>query len=198
MRYVLIVLVGVVFLGCSARYEVRNEYKPSSKQGFSECIQGCKKEKLACEKSAEANYQKCLGSAYERAKEISDDALREYDSEYERYLVLQRDYRYFKDSYDRTYNNLEADLSYFSSTCKAKKERYSCDRAKEIQIRLDMLKKEIPAKPKEPQKPIFSQILSKQQNYCRKDDSCAKDFDICYIGCGGEVVPYRLCVANCD
>lgn len=200
MYKLVLVLVWVVvfFGGCSAKYELKNHYIPSQKDGFENCVQICEVKKDACQKECERSYQGCLDSAYERAKRVSESAWIEYTD-------LRRIYLAQKHKFER--NNfliiqrsgmLEDDYDYFDKRCKSTKEKYACQRKSEIFYALQDLKDAKLEKPIEPEKPSFEDILAQQQSKCSRDCGCVDKFDRCYSQCGGEVVPYRFCVQNCD
>lgn len=197
--YKYILILGALFLvGCSPVYVTKSQYIAPKKDGFSACVQTCEIKKEDCIKASKIEYQICIDSAYSRAKDISNVELYKYDKAYENYLIEFRDFQNYKHAYDRDYRQIELDYNYFLKECYKKKSSFSCRRELELKNRLYKMKRDRLKRPREPKKPSFNKILLSQQNLCRVDDSCSKSFDICYVNCGGEVIPYRFCVKNCD
>ena len=196
-KYILI-LVALFLVGCSPKYVIKNQYIAPKDKAFSTCVKKCEVQKKECLRTANEDYQICINSAYNRAKEISNEQFLKYDRSYEEYLLDYRDFKRYKHEYARDYRKLESDYNYFSKECHTKKDNFTCRRENELKNRLLVLKRDRLKRPEEPKKPSFNRILKSQQNLCRVNNSCSKSFDICYVNCGGEVIPYRFCVKNCD
>jgi hypothetical protein len=198
MYKIILVIVAVFLVGCSPRYIVKNQYIPSSHDGFSQCISVYEEEKNMCEQSCRADYQICLDTAYQRAKTIYDDELRKYHISYDDYLFEFRSYKIYKYEFDINYRNLRRDYNYFSNECSEKKSSYTCRRKNELLNSMNVMKRHKLRRPIMPNKPSFDMILRAQQSYCVSDCSCDKSFDIGYESCGGKIISYKYCVENCD
>ncbi len=196
-KYVLIV-VALFLIGCSPKYVTKNQYVASKEQGFGTCVKRCEVQKQECQLKSKEEYKVCLDDAYNRAKDISAEQFVKYDIDYEEFLLEFRDFKYYKYEFDKNYSILERDYNYFSKECNSKKDEFTCRRKNELKDTLEMMKRDKLKKPREPKKPSFNRILKSQQNLCKIDNSCSTNFDMCYIKCGGEVIPYRFCVKNCD
>lgn len=196
-KYILI-LVSIFLVGCSPVYVTKNQYIAPKDKEFSKKVSICEVKKKECDSECRSEYQGCLDSAYLRAKDISNEEFKKYDIDYEEYLIELRDYKYYKYEFDKNYMRIQNDYSYFYKECNSKKEAYACERKNELKDTLNMLKRDKLRKPKEPRKPFFDNILRKQQKLCANDCGCSRSFDICYVNFGGEVIPYKFCIENCE
>ncbi len=196
-KYILI-FISLFLVGCSPKYVTKNQYIAPKEKNFSQCARKCEIKKIECLKEAKKEYKTCLNKAYLRAKEISDEEFLKYDRDYEDFLLEFQDFKNYKYTFDKDYRNIESDYNYFLKECYSKKDSFTCRRKDELRGSLLLMQKDMIKQPREPKRPSFNGILKAQQNLCRFDNSCSKNFDICYVNCGGEVIPYRFCVKNCD
>ncbi|HIP30226.1 MAG TPA: hypothetical protein EYG93_00375 [Sulfurospirillum arcachonense] len=196
-KYIL-VLVSIFLVGCSPVYVTKNQYIAPRDKSFSQCVGNCEEKKITCDKECNNNYQVCIRDGFYRAQDISDSKFAKYDVDYEDYLIELRDFKYYKYEFDKNYIKIQNDYSYFSKECNSKKKNYACSRKIELKNALHVMKRDRLKRPKEPRKPNFDAIFKRQQKLCKRNCGCSKSFDICYVGCGGEVIPYRLCIKNCD
>lgn len=196
-KYILIVFT-IFLVGCSPKYVVKNEYVPLATEKFNVCVNQCEIQKTDCDNNCVVQYEKCIANAYVRAKDIVSIEMIKYSRDYDSYLLAMRDYRHYKYKFDRQYIKTNKDYDYFTHECKNKKDKYACKRKQELNILIRDMNRNKLRQPRSPRKPSFNQILNEQQSYCKKDCGCSSTFDRCYVGCGGEVIPYRLCVENCD
>lgn len=194
------ILIFIVFflVGCSPKYVTKNQYIAPKDKDFSQCVNKCEIKKKECIRESNKEYKTCLNTAYLRAKEISDGQFIKYDRDYEDFLLEFRDFKNYKYIFDKDYRKIVSDYNYFLKECHSKKDSFTCRRKDELKQSLSLMKRDMVKEPKEPKIPSFSAILKSQQNLCRLDNSCSTSFDICYVNCGGKVIPYRLCINNCD
>lgn len=197
-KYIFFVSLTFFLVGCSPKYVIKNQYIPAQEKSFAQCANNCEKEKMICEQDCSNIYQTCLNDAYTRAKDISGIEFVKYDNLYEEYLFKLRDYESYKHKFNKKYKKTERDFVYFKNQCIKTKDLYACKRQRELHNTLTNMKQNMLQRPFEPRRPSFKKILYKQQSYCKSDCGCSSSFDRCYINCGGEIVPYRLCISNCD
>lgn len=194
----ILILLAIFFVGCSPKYVTKNHYIAPEEKGFGVCVNQCEQEKKICEQDCSNMYQGCLDNAYLRAKDISAVEMIKFDKAYENYLLQLGDYRIYQHKFDKSYIRISRDFNYFKEQCIKTKDKYACERRSELNNTLYNLKHNKIRKPREPRRPSFNRILNKQQSYCKSDCGCSSSFDRCYINCGGEVIPYKFCVENCD
>ncbi len=192
-------LSSILFiLGCAPQYAIKNIYIPPVGQKAKECIDGCIEARDECQNRCSFKYNQCLNDAYKRAKDIKAIMDIKYKREYNRYLQRLNIYNLkmldWQNEYDRKYQ----DWNYFRNQCRISHDRYACIRESDLQY---IVKKMLLNKPKKPVVPIeksFNEIVSNEQSYCKNRCDCKKDYDVCFLNCGGEIQMRKICVKNCD
>ena len=197
MRYFLL-LLSLFFLGCSPKYVLKNHYIPSSKEGFVGCVQECDSKRDRCEKEAVETYEICRQDAYNRTKDIYQIELIAYEKEYTLYLKELNFFSSSHFSWQNRFNLVYQDYKYFLDKCHKHKDSYACARQGELDVNLKDLRLRKPLKPREPLRLNFNEMYEKELLTCKASNNCLNEYDKCYTSCGGEVVPYRICVENCD
>ncbi|MDD3324402.1 MAG: hypothetical protein PHN38_04720 [Sulfurospirillaceae bacterium] len=187
------VILALFLTGCGPKYILKNEYSISTSPQAKECVNGCSFLKQTCEK----NYQTCLNSAYERAKQVESEEIAVYHKEYDRYLFDFEGYRQERHRWEFDFDVIKRDAHYFDIRCVSSKDSYACHRANELERALRRMERNRPFPPPMPLKPSFGSILSQQQETCLAQFDCMREYDSCFVGCGGEVRTYKVCVENC-
>lgn len=185
-------------MGCSPKYVIKNQYIPLMDANFAPCVSTCTLSKESCDATCDDNYQSCLNTAFDRAKEIYAVELFRYDRDYAYYLRELGKYNDIRYLIERKYSFLKRDYKYFSQQCSKTRDIYACDRQDIIRRNLYQMQRNMPRHPNKPLKPSLQHITNTEQNSCQNECGCSKSFDLCYTNCGGQVIPYKLCVENCE
>lgn len=197
-RVFFLISVALLCVGCGPRYVVKNNYIPPTSGNAKECLSICEQSSQLCQKSCQSRYQICLDSAMIKAQEIEQRERKEYDIAYQRYqmdyMIYQREFHRWK----RDYNNYSRDLSYFHNLCERERDGNACRKRDDLRRYLSRLSHERPEEPWIPARPTYEQILVNQQSFCTTQCGCEQQYDTCFVGCGGQVIPYKMCVENCD
>lgn len=199
MKSIIFILGFVVFFsGCAPQYAIRNQYIPPLDQKSKVCLRDCSYQKQACRQRCEEDYSDCLSYANERAKKIQIRTDRNYKNRYENYLAKQNDYNLeilnWQDRYDERYR----DWRYFNKKCSKNNDKYACEREYDLRYIIKRLQTNRPMEPREPRYITFDENLANQQKTCSKNCGCDDNYNGCFISCGGEIVPHKICVRNCD
>jgi|LGOV01.1.fsa_nt_gb hypothetical protein len=198
MHGIVLVLISLFLVGCSPVYVTKNHYIAPQKKDFSLHVNRCEEKKKICDVKCNEDYQNCLDRAYFRAKNIFTQQSAKYEVESRLYRTELREYKHYKYQFDNNYMEIHRDYSHFSKQCNSKKSSFTCRRKNELKDTLSMMKLQMMQKPQKPKKPSFDKILKNQQSFCQSNCGCSESFDICYVSSGGEVIPYKMCLRNCD
>lgn len=200
MRQALLGIVGLLFIGCGPRYVIQNQYVPPlvTTEASTACFNGCMTARERCQTPCQTAYQRCLDDAYAKAKAIEVEEMRSFDRAYDRYMFELSSYRAERFAWESAYRDYSRDLSYFQSQCERTKDPSACQRRDELRSRVNALRYRQPREPWVPVRPSFEQILVNQQSFCTTDCGCDQAYDACFAGCGGQVIPHKICVENCD
>jgi len=188
----------VLFSGCAPQYVVRNQYIPPNDKNSRVCLQDCSQKKQKCKQRCAEDYSDCLSYAYNEAKRIQIKSDKNYKERYNKYLARLSDYNFNIFDWQNRYDERYSDWKYFSGKCSKNGDKYACDREDDLKYIIKKLRRIRPREPREPRYVTFDEILSKQQSKCSKKCGCDDMYDSCFIGCGGEIVPHKICVENCD
>ncbi len=186
-----------LFIGCSPRYIIKNEYIATANTSQA-CIDNCAFVRQGCQDRCQQNYQYCLNDAYNKARAVEAEEQRSYDIAYSRYRMDMMQYDMAFHRWQRDYDHYSRDLSYFQHKCESGKDGYACQRQDELRRILGHIRRERPSEPWVPVRPTFEQILVNQQSFCTTNCGCEQGYDNCFAGCGGVVIPHKICVENCD
>jgi hypothetical protein len=199
MKQWLLLTIGILvwFSGCGPRYVIKNQYIPPATNN-AVCLNRCSSMRQACQDQCQRQYQYCLDDAYMKAKAVEIDEVRAYDFAYSRYVMDMSHFRMHMHAWERDYNELSRDLSHYQSQCERDKDARACKQRDALRNRLSHLKHSRPMEPLMPMRPSFEQILVHQQSFCTNDCGCDQTYDNCFVGCGGVVIPHKICVDNCD
>lgn len=198
MRYLVFLIVLVFSAGCGPKYVVKNQYiAPRDASGLA-CTNTCARDKALCLQTCQTTYQVCEQDAYNRAKDISNLENLKYDKAYTSYLyelkVHKRELFLWQQIFDKKY----MDFSYFTSKCEKDRDKFACARGHELRDELGHMKRNKPLKPTAPHKPRYADIYNQELQQCSKSCNCESIYDSCFVSCGGDVIPFRMCVSNCE
>lgn len=197
--YGFLAMVLMVFLtGCGPRYVVKNHYIPPTQSNAQQCLNQCSQARQQCQGICQQNYQYCLDDAYAKAKAVEIDELRAYDMAYLRYTMDVSHFQHQFRKWERDYHDYSRDLAHFQGRCEREKDASACQRRDELRNYMNRIKRDRPREPMPPRRLSFEQILVNQQSFCTTNCGCEQTYDNCFVGCGGQVIPYKMCVENCD
>lgn len=198
MYPLLLAFIALMFVGCGPRYVIKNEYIPPRQSSSSKCLEQCSWVRQNCQAQCQQNYQYCLDDAHHKAKALEISELRAYDVAYMHYRMEWGQYQHRLHDWERAYHEYSRDLSHYQRECERDKKSSACRKRDEISTHLNHLKHKRPYEPRMPIRPSFEHILADQQSYCSTDCGCDQAYDHCFVGCGGTVIPHKICVENCD
>ncbi len=199
MRLLLpLVLVSIFLAGCGPRYVIQHEYIPPLHHNAQSCLDQCAFTKQTCQTQCQQERQYCLEDAYIRARKIEQSELSAYDLAYMRYQMDFNQYRHFLHLWENDYYIYRRDFELFQSRCERERDTFTCRKRDELRHQMNRLMAQRPREPLIPIRPDFNQILSYQQSTCPIDCGCQINYDSCFTGCGGTVIPHKICVENCD
>ena len=194
----LMLLMALLLSGCGPRYVIKNQYIPPTQVNSQKCLDTCALSRQACQAQCQQRYQYCLDDAYAKAKAVEVDEMRAYDMAYARYMMDLSHFQMRMREWDRDYYDYSRDLSHFQNRCEREKDPYACRKRDELRNYLNRMKHDRPREPWVPVRPTFEQILVNQQSFCTTNCGCEQTYDNCFVGCGGTVIPHKICVENCD
>lgn len=197
IRFFLLVLV-LLLGGCGPRYVIKNQYIPPTASQAQSCLNHCTLLRQSCQNQCQKDYQYCLDEAYSKAKVVEVEELRSFERAYGHYDMDRMRYEHDVRRWQRDYYDYSRDLSYYQSQCERKKDAYACKKRDELRRFMSRLSHEKPREPRAPIRPSFEQILVNQQSFCTTECGCEQSYDNCFVGCGGTIIPHKICVENCD
>ncbi len=196
-KYILAVVGFVVFSGCAPVYVVKNQYIPPKAEN-TKCLNSCLQSKKECKNECVNKYQSCMDDAFEKAKKVYAKLNNNYERKYKRYLLKMEDYDYRIFDWHNDYDESYRDWQYFRKECKVNpSNKYACDREDDLMYVIKKLRRDKPKKPRIPRKESFEKILKAEQSKCVKNCGCNDLYDSCFVSCGGEIIPHKICVKNC-
>jgi len=193
-------ILGLVtfFSGCAPQYAIRNQYISPINQKSKVCLRECAYQKQACQQRCEEDYSDCLSYANERAKKIQVKIDRKYKDRYENYLAKQNDYNLERLNWQNRYDERYRDWRYFNKKCSKHNDKYACRREYDVRHIIERLRRNRPIEPIEPRYITFDENLANQQKSCSENCGCNDSYNSCFVSCGGEIVPHKICIRNCD
>jgi len=199
LKYLFLSLSFILFItGCAPEYMVKNIYIPPIGKKAKVCIDKCEQKRDICQSRCNTQYNECLNRAFNRAKDIKAILDRHYQVRYNKYLEKLNNYNLKMFDWQNEYDQNYKDWQYFRDKCKTTRDSYACSREYDLRYIIRRYLKTKPKEPKAPHKKSFEQILSNEQKLCINNCSCQKDFDICFLNCGGEIQMKKICIRNCD
>jgi len=198
MHHFLWVFIALFFVGCGPRYMIKNQYIPPASSASQSCLNKCSSIRQGCQNLCQQNYQYCLDDAYAKAKAVEVEEQRAYEIAYSRYRMDAMQYEHELRNWQRDYYDYSRDLSHYQSQCERNRDAYACQKRDELQRYMKRLSHDRPREPWVPARPTFEQILVNQQSFCTTNCGCEQSYDNCFVSCGGQVIPHKICVENCD
>ena len=199
MKYLLIGATLLLLNACSPRYEIKTIYtQPTTAQG-KVCLKECNVKRETCQTHCNQKRDRCLERAKERAKENFPLVMDKYDNIMHQYEAEMNRYDGEISSWDREHLRLEQQFQTYRGLCNSKKDRksYECRRASEVDDKLHSMKSTEPTPPTRPNKPLLHEEIKKAQKSCSNKCGCQKEYDNCFISCGGTLDYKKFCVENC-
>ncbi len=199
LKYIYIALFGLLFFsGCAPKFLVKNVYIPPVGKKAKSCLNNCSYKKQQCQSRCDSEYNVCLNEALKRAKDIKAISDLEYKKRYSIYIEKLNTYNTKIHDWQIVYDATYRDWIYFRNRCKKSNDRYACDRVRDLRFVLDKMINHKPIAPKPPVRASLNQILQKEQAVCKNDCGCQREYDVCFLNCGGEIQMRKICIANCD
>ncbi|TCK03387.1 hypothetical protein [Phorcysia thermohydrogeniphila] len=180
----------------SPRYIVKYKYVPP--QNSKECLKSCEVKFEECQKSCNEKFQRCINKSWEEARKIYQAELLSYRKELSAYREKRRNYLNDLIEWNEQFKRVYRDYRFFSSICRRTKERYACERKRELRELLDTVKAEKPKKPSKPKEPSLDSIFREISSKCTTQCGCQELFNNCFVSCGGKLIPYKMCIENCE
>jgi len=191
-----ITCLSIALASCgSPKYVVKYKYVPP--QGSKVCLKECESKFEECQKSCNEKFQKCIGESWEEARKIYRVELQSYRERLKSYNRKRREYLSDVIEWNEQVKKIYRDYRFFTSLCRRTKERFACDRKDELRELLYTLQEEKPKKPQEPERPSLRRIFNQISSKCSANCGCRELFNNCFVSCGGELIPYKLCTENC-
>ena len=200
MKYLLIAgLSALFFTACSPKYVIKTLYtQPTTNQGKT-CVQECNVKRETCQIHCNQKRDNCLAQAKKRAKANFPSILDEYDHLMHQYEAEMNRYEGEIASWDRKHLRLEQQFQTYRGLCDKKKDKksYECRRAREVDRELDSVDAIEPTAPPRPNKPFLEEEIKIAQKSCSSNCGCQKEYDNCFVSCGGTLDYKKFCVENC-
>ena len=199
MKYLLIGLTALLFTACSPKYEIKTLYtQPTTNQGKS-CVQTCNLKRETCQTHCNQKRDSCLDEAKKHAKKNFSSIMDEYEEIMHQYEAEVNRYEGEIASWDRKHLRLEQQFQTYRELCNSKKDRksYECRRASEVDKELESIEAIEPTSPPRPNKPQLQEEIKIAQKSCSNRCGCQKEYDTCFVSCGGTLDYKKFCVENC-
>ena len=189
MKYILIALTMLFFIGCSPKYRAVNEYiAPVSETGKVQ-LNDCQKTFSTCKEICKANFDICKVKAEKAAHES-------YDKKMIRYQAMLEQYANDMEMYE-----LELDLMYFDGFGLGYGYGgfgYGYGRYGYSPFGGMMMGPRPLFRPHKPRKPsLEAEIREAEMSICQIDCGCTKSYDNCFLSVGGKINTKQVCIENC-
>ncbi len=193
---ILIVLaMGIILSGCSAKYEVRKNYDKSEMSRQS--IEHCESKEEKCQAKVADTRNDCLKGARARAEELIYQYDQEYRYEYSIYQMKKRTYDKEYDLWLREFNNYQYDFDYFKRKCK-KKGTLACEQKEYFKSKMKRVKSHEPVAPEMTERKSSIDFIQDEQRTCNFSFNCKDIYDKCFEVSGGKIIHQKFCISNCD
>ena len=199
MKQILIAITTLFFIACSPKYEIKTLYsQPTTNQG-QVCVKECNVKRQTCQIHCNQKRDNCLAEAKERAKDNFPSLMDEYEYVMHQYDAEINRYEGEISSWDRKHIRLEQKFNTYRELCDHKKDRksYECRRAREADNDLKDMENIEPTPPPRPNKPILAEEIKKAQKSCSNNCGCQKEYNNCFVSCGGTLDYKKFCIENC-
>ena len=199
MKYIFLSLTALLFIACSPKYEIKTLYtQPTTNQG-KVCVKECNVKRETCQVHCNQKRDNCLAQAKSRAKNKFSSLMDEYEHVMHGYEAEMNRYDGEIASWDREHIRLKQQFQTYRGLCDDKKDRksYECRRARETDDKLSSLENIEPTPPTRPNKPLLSEEIKEAQKSCSNKCGCQKEYDNCFVSCGGTLDYKKFCIENC-
>ncbi len=199
IKYIFSFFIFILFLtGCAPEYAIKQVYIPPVGKKAKQCIRGCRISYEKCNINCNSIYNQCLNDAFQRAKDIKNIDDEQYQEKYNEYLQKLHEYNLKNFNWQNEYNQNYKDYLYFKNRCATHHDNYACNREDDLSYTIQELLNTKPKKPIQPKEESFNEIVANEQGVCSNNCGCNKNFDICFLNCGGEIQMKKICISNCD
>ena len=199
MKYIILSLITLFFTACSPKYQIKTHYIAPTDQAGKNCVKNCEVKRETCQSHCNQKQNQCLSHAKEEAKQSFSSIMREYEDIMHQYEAQMNRYDGEIASWDRKYTRLEQQFQTYREMCNVAKNKnsYECRRASEVDNELHAIKNIEPTPPPRPNKPKLSEEIRMAQKSCSNQCGCKKDYESCFVSCGGKLTYEKFCVENC-
>jgi len=189
--------LSLILTSCaSPRYIVKYKYVPP--ENSKECLKSCEVKFEECQKSCNEKFQMCISKSWEEARRIYQAEFQSYKERLKSYNRRRRTYLSDVTEWNEQIKKIYRDYRFFSSLCKRTKERFACEQKQELRELLNALQDEKPEEPQKPEKPSLNRIFHQVSSKCSANCKCEELFNNCFVSCGGTLIPYKMCIENCE
>ncbi len=183
-----------LFSGCSPKYQITQEYIAPSEQEAKTCIKSCYLQMRECEDACKIRFENCKNKAQKVGQENYQKKMKEYVHNLEKYAD---DLREYEQRYEHCEDRREDYYNLLEISCKGDSK---C-------IKKGLFNRRVPfcrfdndsfIEPIKPRKPDLQMEIDRATNkLCQVDCNCQKNYDKCYVSCGGEIITKKECIENC-
>ena len=195
-----VLLISIIFLinACSPRYEIKTHYTLPSNLNGKQCVRTCSNERKVCQAHCNQKQDQCLATAKQSAKDAFPSLMNEYQGVLDQYHYAMDRYNLEMETWQREERRVHQDFEHYRERChQSNKNNYECQRAHELDSQLHSLEDHEPMAPERPIKPSLSSEIQESQRNCSNSCGCDKEYDSCFVSCGGSLRYERFCVENC-
>ena len=199
MKYILSTIVLLFIIACSPRYEIKTHYTLPIDVMGRQCVQTCSNERKICQNHCNKKQEQCLATAEQSARDTFPALIDEYRNIEDQYNHAMYQYNMEMDRWEHHKERLRQDLQHYHHKCKNQNSKsYECQQAQEIDDELHHMYQLEPEEPVPPIEPSLSTEIKNSQKVCHNQCGCTKDYDNCFISCGGKLEYEKFCVENCN
>jgi hypothetical protein len=141
---------------------------------------------------------RCLARTKQSATDEFPNLMDEYHDVLMKYNYEISRYELEIASWEREERRLHQDFEHYRRSCQGKnKNSYECRRSYELDNELVSLEHHEPIAPTRPVKPSLANEIKNAQRTCSNSCGCEKEYDSCFVSCGGTLDYEKFCVENC-
>lgn len=198
MRFFLLTITLFLVSACSPKYEIKTHYTlPVDIQGKA-CVQTCSNERKNCQTNCNQKQDQCLATAKNSASNAFPALMNEYQDVLNQYQYSMNKFNLEMDTWEREERRVHRDFEHYKSSCNPKNQNsYECRRSQELDSQLHSLEDHQPLAPQRPLKPSLASEIKQAQNNCSNECGCDKEYDSCFVSCGGKLRYEKFCIENC-
>lgn len=180
VRFLLPGLIAATLVACATpRYQMVHRYEPPTDAAGRSCLARCEQALKTCQDVCATNHAACVRALEPEAQARHADALEQYEGQVAQYrhdvdryhLSLALGWGHHDGWYGGGWYDPWWPYGYYAP-------------------------RHYPPVP--PQPPSYAEELGKlRAARCDRDCGCQPNYDACFLGCGGILIPERRCIANC-